>query len=222
MSEALLRGLVDSLGGEVRPGGFAIAPGIVTNNVDLIAEGKVQVRIPSIPAFEPWARLSAAGAGSQRGFLWTPQLNDEVLCAFNQNDERDAYILGGLWSTIDRPPAALPTDFLTKRVIKTGVQAPIGHEIVLDDLLQSIEITTSTFQKVTIDPTKIRIETTGGSVSLELNLTTQTVSIIAPTEISMKSAQISMEAGTISIKGGKIDLLSAGPCTIQGLPVKIN
>ena len=80
----------------------------------------MQVHIPALPAFDPWARLAAIGAGSSRGFLWVPEVDDEVLVAFNQNDERDAYILGGLWNTLDRPPVTLPTDFLIKRVIKTG------------------------------------------------------------------------------------------------------
>ena len=32
--------------------GFAIAPGIVTENLDVIAEGRVKVRVPSMPSLE--------------------------------------------------------------------------------------------------------------------------------------------------------------------------
>ena len=46
-------------------------------------EGRVQVRIPSIPAMEPWARVPSLGGGSGRGFVWIPQIDDEVLVAEN-------------------------------------------------------------------------------------------------------------------------------------------
>ena len=52
--------------------GYSIAPGVVTNNVDLMSEGMVQVRIPAMPAIEPWARVCAVGGGSGRGFFWLP------------------------------------------------------------------------------------------------------------------------------------------------------
>jgi uncharacterized protein involved in type VI secretion and phage assembly len=202
--------------------GFAIAPGIVTNNLDFIAEGRVQVRIPSIPSFEPWARIAAVGGGSGRGFLWVPQIGDEVLVACAQNDERDAYILGGLWSMVDRPPLLDPAEFLIKRVLKTGLKPPLGHEIELDDALQSITITSSSKQKITIDPLKITIENAVGSLSISLNNETQSISITAATAIQLEATQVSIEAGTIDFKGGTINMLSTGPCNVSGLPVKIN
>ncbi len=135
MEDQLLSRL-ESIEMERQPPGFAVAPGIVTNNLDLIGEGRVQVKIPSLPAFEPWARVSSVGAGSSRGLCWIPQIDDEVLVAFSQNDPSSAFVLGGLWSTRDRAPLTLPTDFLTKRVIKTGLAGGLGHEVEFDDLLQ--------------------------------------------------------------------------------------
>jgi uncharacterized protein involved in type VI secretion and phage assembly len=202
--------------------GYSITPGIVKNNLDLIAEGRVQVRIPALPAFEPWARLAAAGGGSSRGFLWVPEIDDEVLVAFNQNDERDAYILGGLWSTLARPPVTLPTDFLIKRVIKTGKAGGIGHEVEFDDALQSITITTSTEQKVTIDPLKIELKNTAGSLTIKMDNASQTISIDAALKIELKATQISLQGTQIELKGATINIQSAGPCQMQGLPVKIN
>lgn len=101
--------------------GFAIAPGIVTEGIDSTAEGRVKVRVPAMPGFEPWARISSVGAGSGRGFCWIPQVGDEVLVAFAQNDASTAYVLGGLWSTQSRPPLTPVTDFLSKRTIQTGI-----------------------------------------------------------------------------------------------------
>lgn len=203
--------------------GYSLSPGIVTNNIDFLGQGRVQVRIPALPAFEPWCRLSAIGAGSSRGFLWVPEIDDEVLVAFSQNDERDAYILGGLWSTQARPPLDLFSDFVIKRVIKTGKTSGLGHEVLFDDALQSITITSSTDQKITIEPTKIELETTGGTLKITMDLTTQTISISAPLKVEVKATQLSLEGtAQVDIKGAIINLQATGPCSIQGLPVKIN
>jgi uncharacterized protein involved in type VI secretion and phage assembly len=221
MDDALFERL-DQLGAESIKEGFAIAPGVVTNNLDAIAEGRVQVRIPSIPGMEPWARVPAMGGGSGRGFLWIPQVDDEVLVAFAQNDASAAYVLGGLWSTVDRPPLTLPTDFLIKRVIKTGLAGGLGHEVEFDDALQSITITSSTMQKITIDPLQIRIENTAGTLSVTLDNKSQTVSVQSALKIELKATQISLEGVQVDIKGAMVNIQSSGPCSVQGLPIKLN
>ena len=221
MEDALFERL-DKLGPESLPDGFAIAPGVVTNNLDAMSEGRVQVRIPSIPAMEPWARLASVGGGSSRGFIWVPQIDDEVLVAFAQNDPSAAYVLGGLWSTKDRPPLTLQTDFLTKRVIKTGVAGGLGHEVEFDDALQSITITSSTKQKVTIDPLQIKIANTAGTLSIALDNKTQTVTVQSALKIELKALQISLEGTQVDIKGALVNIQSSGPCSVQGLPIKLN
>src|SRR4051812_42162172 len=88
--------------------------GSVTNNVDLVGEGRVLVRIASIDD-EVWARLTAIGAGPGAGFLYVPRIEDRVVVALSGND---AFVLGGLWSTLDRPPVDVPSvEAMTKRVI---------------------------------------------------------------------------------------------------------
>ena len=194
----------------------------MTNNLDIMSEGRVQVRIPSIPAMEPWARVPSLGGGSGRGFVWIPQIDDEVLVAFAQNDPSAAYVLGGLWSTSDRPPLTLPTDFLVKRVIKTGLAGGLGHEIEFDDALQSITITSSTKQTITIDPLQIKIANTAGTLSIALDNATQTVTVQAALKIELKATQISLEGAQVDIKGALVNIQSSGPCSVTGLPIKLN
>ena len=221
MPEGLLESV--SSGEERAQPGFAVAPGVVRNNLDMLAEGRVMVEVPSIPGYEVWARVSSVGAGSSRGFCWIPQIDDEVLVAFSQNDERDAYILGGLWNTRDRPPLTIPTDFVIKRVIKTGMLGGLGHEIEFDDALQSITITSSTQQKVTIDPLKIEMTNLAGTVTLTLDNTQQAITLQAVASIELKAAQIKLQAVNIDIDGAAAtNVKSKGICNIQGGLVKIN
>jgi uncharacterized protein involved in type VI secretion and phage assembly len=202
--------------------GFAIAPGIVTNNVDLISEGRVQVRIPSIPDLQPWARVPAVGAGSSRGFLWIPQIDDEVLVAFAMNDVRSAYVLGGLWSSMARPPATIVSDFLSKRIIKTGLAGGPGHEVEFDDALQSITITSSTRQKIEITPLSISISNTAGTLRIALSNESQSISITAAQKIELKAPQIAISGASVEVKGLSVNIQSSGPCAVTGLPIKLN
>jgi phage baseplate assembly protein gpV len=222
-------GLLEAISGikDEDQGGFSIAPGTVTDNLNVLAEGRVQVHVPEIPDFDPWARVSAVGGGSGRGFLWIPQIGDEVLVAFNKNDARDAYVLGGLWSTLNRPPALVPTDFISKKIIKTGVSdSPLGHTIEMDDLLQSIKITTSTSQEITMDPKKIAISAGQGAFKITLDVTSAGITIestLGNIKLSAPAGEISLQALTVSIQGDvSTGISSNGPVSINGALVTIN
>jgi uncharacterized protein involved in type VI secretion and phage assembly len=203
-------------------GGFAIAPGVVVNNLDLIGEGRVKVRVPSMPGFDLWARLTAIGASDSRGFLWVPSIDDEVLVAFAKDDERSAFVLGGLWSTMNRPPVATGAEAIVKRTLKTGQTSSIGHEIELDDALQSITITSSTSQTITIDPLKIEIKNSAGTLTISLDNTTQTIAIEAAAKLQLKAPLISIEGQKVDVNGSLVSVQSKGPCTVQGTPIKLN
>ena len=209
--------------------GFGIAPGVVTGNFNVFSEGRVQVHIPAFPDLDPWARVIGVGGGSGRGFLWIPQVDDEVLVAFNKNDHRDAYVIGGLWSTLNRPPATVPTDFMTKRILQTGLKdSPMGHTVEFDDALQSVKITTSTQQQITMDPTKIEISTTEGLLKISLNMASAPPGI----EIQSTTGDITLSAplGTITLDGMSVDIQSevftdissSGVVSVEGELVTLN
>jgi len=196
----------------------SILEGTVVNICDPAEQAKVLVRIPSLGQ-EVWARLSSPGAGPDAGNFYTPRADDEVLIGFSDNDPNSAFILNGLWNTQDSPPISKnPLDVATKRVIKTGLKAGIGHEVEFDDgVNQSITITTSTKQKIVMDKEKIQLSTTGGTVSVTLDLAKQTVSIQG-LNIELgdsKTASIKLNAARIEI-AGKVET------NIKGGMVKLN
>ncbi len=207
---------IDASGGGVPLQGVAI--GQVINNLDATNQGRVQVRLPWLPGIEPWARVSAGSAGPGRGMYFIPQIGDEVLLAFQHGDVRDAYVLGTLWSATDRPPSKTPLDPVNRRVIRT----PVGHEIELHDLEQSVTVTTSTGQEIVLTPTKIELTTTGGTAKVTLE-TNGSVTVNATLKIELKAPSITLDAAQLELKGNATAKLSAGAvCEIQGGLVKIN
>jgi phage baseplate assembly protein gpV len=201
-----------------------LSPGIVKNNLDLILQGKVLVRIPSL-GIDVWARMVASGAGSDRGMMFFPQVDDEVLVAFCSDDPRDTFILGGLWSTKKGPPASLPTDPITKKVFRTGVaeSAGMGHEVEFDDVQQKITVKATLGQKIELSPTSIKIEA-NATTTIELtNLPTPGVTItLGANKISMSATGIDINsAGTLTLKATNIDL-NAGNVSIKGVKLSLN
>ena len=83
-----------------------VVVGIVTDNDDPERLGRVKLRFPSLSAdYEShWARVAAPGNGASRGTVWIPEVNDEVLVAFEGGDRQRPFVLGGLWNGKDTPP----------------------------------------------------------------------------------------------------------------------
>jgi uncharacterized protein involved in type VI secretion and phage assembly len=188
----------------------------VINNIDSTGQARVQLSLPWLPGFQPWARISNQSAGSGAGSYFVPQIDDEVLVSFNHGDVREPYIVGALWNTKDRPPAPLPTDAINKRKIRT----PKGHELEFDDLLQKVTLTSNAKTTITLDTQKAEISTPAATVTLGL---AGDVTIKGKTKITLDAPLIEIKAGTlVTIEGKAAQFKASAACEIAGKPVKIN
>jgi uncharacterized protein involved in type VI secretion and phage assembly len=215
-----MNGLIDSAAGqpsnELRFYGVAIAE-VVTNG-DSTGLGRVQLRLPWLPGYQPWARVAVLSAGPNRGTFFIPQTGDEVLVAFNHGDVREPFVVGSLWNGRDQTPRSGPLDPETKRVIRT----PAGHEIEFDDTRQSITAVSCTGQKFQIDADKI--ELSAGSGAAKLTLTTAGEVTIEGTTVRFRAlGNMEVKGTALDLNGdGNATLKGGGLCTIQGGLVKIN
>ena len=83
-----------------------VVVGIVTDNDDPLRQGRVRLRFPALSGdYESyWSRVAAPGNGASRGMVWIPEVNDEVLVAFENGDRERPFVVGGLWNGTDAPP----------------------------------------------------------------------------------------------------------------------
>jgi uncharacterized protein involved in type VI secretion and phage assembly len=201
---------------ERRNVGVAVAT--VVDNIDASGQGRVQIELPWMPELLPWARVASFSAGSDRGAFFIPQAGDEVLVAFQHGDVREPFVIGSLWNGRDLPPAKAPTDAITKRLVRT----PAGHEIELDDAAQSITITSTTDQKVRIEPSMIELTTAGDTAKVKLD-TAGNIELSAALGITLKASTIALEAATIDVKASANANVEGGAsCSVQAPLVRIN
>ncbi len=90
--------------------------GIVVDNNDPSGQYRVKVKFPWIKesdgkySDEPddesfvstWARIASFMAGPDRGAFFLPEVDDEVLVAFEHGDLRRPFIIGSLWNGQDK------------------------------------------------------------------------------------------------------------------------
>ncbi len=197
-----------------------VVPAIVTDTVDPKKMNRVKVKFPTLndTHTSTWAPLVAPGAGADRGIQWLPEVNDEVLVAFEAGDINHPYVLGGLWNGKDAPPdkAAVSAGKTSIRIMKTRV----GHVLRMADedsgaIKKGIQIIdSSASNKIIIDTTtkKITIESAG---DIEVKSTTN-MTFTATGNVEIKGMAVKVEAQST------LDLKATGPANLKGAVVNIN
>ena len=210
--------------------------GIVTNNKDPQDMGRVKLKFPWLDnSLEGgWARLVGIGAGDNRGIFWLPEVNDEVLVAFEHGDFNHPYVIGSVWNGKDKPPETSNDAVKSGKVEVRTIKTRSGHFIKLSDESgnQFIEIKDSDGSnqiKLDTKNKKLIVKTTG-DVEMESTgkttiKSTSDVAIEGSTNVNIKaSANISIEANaSLTIKGtGNVSVESSGSLSLRGSVVRIN
>lgn len=226
--------------------GQTLLVGIVTDNKDPKGWGRVKVKFPTLTEDHAsnWARVVAPGAGHTRGIYWLPEINDEVLVAFEHGDMHRPYVIGGVWNGTDPTPRTIGDTVVggkvRLRVSKTryGHQAwfvdedkgsekrgyyiqtgtPPGHWFRLNDTEKFAEIETKGLHKLRLDDSNKTISMTStGDIQIKAGRTGMA------NNISVNASVIEITGTTkITLKVGanKIEITQAG-ITIQGTLVNV-
>ncbi len=195
--------------------------GIVTDNKDPDKLLRVKVKIPTLSATDTtfWISVISYGAGKERGWFFMPEVNDEVLVAFEHGDMNHPVILGALWNGKDAPPE----DSSGANNKRTMVSRS-GSKIELDDEKNTITITDGGGKGSIIfkaDDNKLLIEAKQGDVFLmapggKLQITAASVELDASANLDIRGA------GKCNISGAGVTVKSSGPLAITGATVNIN
>ncbi len=191
-----------------------VAVAIVSENKDDSGQGRVRVRFPWYEDAESshWARIAAPMAGPKRGIYFMPEIDDEVLVAFERGDLRFPYIIGSLWSGKDKAPQTNADGKNDIRMIETRK----GHKITFDDGtkgLVRVELNDGKYFEITDDHIEVK-DISGNSITIESK--GGKISVVATAKLEFKAPQIEVAAsGTMKLSAGAM-------LTIEGAMVKIN
>ncbi|ALO13206.1 Rhs element Vgr protein [Streptomyces venezuelae] len=186
-------------GGEPAPPMPGVAVALVTNTKDPLSLGRVRLRFPWLSAtYESgWCRVAQLG-GRGGGGLVLPEVDDEVLCAFDRGSLEHPYVLAGLYNGVDRHTPATdrvpPVDPTSGRAQWRSLTSRTGHTV---ELREEVGRTRASHG--------IRLRTAKGGLSVELNEARTTLTIDSDGTVTISGARgVTVESGTdltLSAKG---------------------
>jgi uncharacterized protein involved in type VI secretion and phage assembly len=194
--------------------------GVVTNNNDPDAMGRVRVKYPSLSDSEEsaWARIASVSAGNARGLMMLPQVDEEVIVGFEHGDTRRPIVIGSLFNGKDKPGP----DLLQNH---DGSFALLSNEKGHIHTKKDFEIKSD--QAVLIEVTKDATTTAKGKVAQESSQGTKlkagtTYEIEAGSSMTIKGMSVTVEASaSLTLKGATVDIQGSGPVNIKGAIINL-
>jgi len=211
------------------PGVNGLQIGVVTGNEDPLGEYRVRVRMPLVdPQGDGnWARIASLDAGDGRGFFFRPEIGDEVLLGFLNDDPRQAVVLGMLHSSAKPAPLQGSDDnheklYQSRSGMKISfnddtkvmrLETPAGNSVTLNEEGSGITIVDQNGNKLEMTPAGILIES---SAALTLKAAAGLNLSASGTMIVSASGQMRLEGTT----GAEVS--SSGVTSIRGSLVQLN
>jgi Rhs element Vgr protein len=203
--------------------------GIVTQlESDPDGESRIKVRMPIISSSEDgiWARRSTLDAGKERGSFFLPEIGDEVIVGFINDDPRDAIVLGLVHSS--KLPAPLTASdsnpqkgFVTRSKMKMifddekksfTLETPAGKKFIVDEDAGIIKMMDENQNSLVMDSNGIIIKSNG---KIEIKAT-QDLNMEGLNVATKAQAKFSAEASAAA------EVKASGSLTLKGATVMIN
>ncbi len=211
---------------------------------------RIQVSLPIFGSkLNVWARKAHPDAGKDRGVYFMPEVNDEVIIGFLNDDARYPVIMGSLFSSKNATP--VKTDekntqkgLFTKENLKlvmddqdkkVMLSTPAKQEIEIDDKSGSVSIKDKNGNTVTMKSNLIELESKGDlkiSAGKNVTISGMKISIDAKTDVAINGTNIKQNAkaqfqakGSAKAEisaGGQAVLKGGAMVQVQGALVKIN
>ncbi len=227
------------------PGVEGLQIGVVMKlDEDPAGESRVQVRLPVMQAEQEgvWARLASFYASEGVGAFFIPEIGDEVVLGYLNNDPSNPIILGSLYSSKRTPAHKLTAENYTKALVTKGalkvefddekksvtIVTPGENRVVLNDDEKSILLQDQHGNRVELSESGITIDspkdiniTAAGKLTLEA---TDEVAISSKADVSVEGLNVNHTAqvGFKAEGSATAELSASGQTTVKGAMVMIN
>lgn len=184
---------------------YGVFPALVTDIRDPQGQGRVKVVLPwsadtGSDRYEVWARLSTMMAGNNRGAWFIPDVNDEVLVAFENGDPRIPFVIGALWNGQDAPPESM--DGAGNNYTKV-IRSRNGVKITLNDQdgQEQFVVETPGGQKITLKdgPGSVEVQDSNGN---SIKLESAGVTVTASAKVTINASTVEVSAGMVTVNAG--------------------
>jgi Rhs element Vgr protein len=227
------------------PGVDGLQIGVVAQiHADPSGQYRVKVTVPVMQAQSQgvWARLAGFYASEAFGAFFYPEIGDEVVLGYFNNDPSHPVILGSLFSSKRKPPQAIEDGNNVKALITRSrlkitfdeekkiiaVATPAGNRIELSDDGESITLQDQNNNKATLNPDGICLDspkdiTIKATGKIALDATGQ-IDITSKADIKLSGLNIDHSANaSFSAKGNaSAEVSASGQTTVKGAMVMIN
>ena len=227
------------------PGIAGLHVGVVKKlDADPAGEMRIQVRLPVLDDTEGlvWARLAQWQASAGFGAFFLPEVDDEVVVGFFNQDPRHAVVLGSLYSSKHKPPLEMAASNHRKSfTTRSGhrfefddgdkvvtLVTPAGNQVVLSDKDQSITLLDQNQNRVSLAPGGIELDTpkdlritAKGSITLDA---VGAITLDSKSDVRSQGLNVTCEAhvGFTAKGSATAELSAAGQTTVKGAMVMIN
>ncbi len=227
------------------PGIEGLQIGVVKKlDEDPNGQSRVQVSVPILQADTEgvWARLATFYASNQFGAFFIPEIGDEVILGYLNNDPSNPVILGSLYSSKLTPPYELTADNFTKAIVTrselkiefdddkkiTTIITPGNNKIILSDDEKSILMQDQNDNKVELSPDGIVMDSPKDiSIKAKGKITIDAVgeiSVSSKADVSVEGLNVNHTAnvGFVAKGNASAELSASGQTTVKGAMVMIN
>jgi Rhs element Vgr protein len=217
------------MSGGLLPAIQGLQTGIVTQLAgDPDGEDKIMVRVPVIHKEDEgvWCRVCTLDAGENRGTFFRPEIEDEVIVGFINNDPRHGIVMGMVNSSVK--PAPLPTSddnhekgYVSRSEMKMifnddkktiTIETPAGNKIVVSEEDKKIHMEDQNGNKLTMDKDGVKIESVKDIV------------LKATGDVKVDGTNMNLKgSANTKVEGGSgAELSSGATTTIKGSTVMLN
>lgn len=184
------------------PGYFGVYPALVTDIVDPDSLGRVQVKFPWLGTsgdqdVRSWATLCSPYADDEQGLLILPEVDSQVIVAFEAGNLRRPYVVGAVWNGREKLPHA-PEAANNIRLLRSRADS----RVEIDDTTgaEKVSVTTASGHRVVLDnsSSEVTVQHAGGCT---VRLTATAVEITANVTVDVTAAMVNVNAPISTFSG---------------------